>query len=86
MKSNGCSAEIMIKKISICTVGSPSLPVLLQLLTAQTRRLIYTEEAQNLLHRLSMSIIHHYGGRRRREKTQQYQYQQQEHRNQSSNP
>lgn len=73
------------KKISICTVGSPSLPVLLQLLTAQTRRLIYTEEAQNLLHRLSMSIIHHYGGRRR-EKTQQYQYQQQEHHNQPSNP
>lgn len=30
---------------SICTIGSPSLPVLLQLLTAQTCGLVYTKEA-----------------------------------------
>lgn len=55
-----------IKEETICTVGSPFLPVLLQLLTAQARRLIDTEEAQNLLHRLGVSIIHYYG-----QKTQQ---------------
>lgn len=53
------------------TVGSPSLPVLFQLLTAQACRLIYNEKAQNLLHCLCMSIIHHCGGRRK-EKMRQY--------------
>lgn len=44
------------------TVGPPSLSVLLQLLTAQTRRLIYSKEGQNLLHSLCVSIIHNWGG------------------------
>lgn len=56
-----CVATVSRKAL---TVGSPSLPVLLQLLTAQACRLIYGEEAQNLLHRFCMSIIHHCWGRR----------------------
>ena len=51
----------------MCTIGPPSLSVLLELLTAQTCRFIYTKEAQNLLHCLSMSIIHHCGERRKKE-------------------
>lgn len=46
----------------IYTIGPPPLPVLPQLLTAQTRRLVYGEEGQNLLHSLGVSVIHHCGG------------------------
>lgn len=58
------SVQIYIAQASllIYTIGPPSLSVLLQLLAAQTCRLVYSKEGQNLLHSLCMSIIHNSGG------------------------
>lgn len=50
--------DAKLRELRTVTVGTPSLPVLLQLLTAQTRRLVDAEEAQNLLHCLGVSVVH----------------------------
>lgn len=40
------------------TVGTPSLTILPQMLTAQTCGLVHPKEPQHLLNRLSMGIVH----------------------------